>query len=221
MTHAILFGSIRTLAETSGIQLAAYNQAFSEAGLSWTWTKSEYQNMLKDSGGLKRIETYAKARNTTVDARAIHQRKSKIFQEHLSLKQIEARTGVKDTIKHARSEGLKLGLVTTTSLENIESVLDAIGIGLSNFDVFTTSSMVKHPKPAGDAYIKALQDLNLQPAQAIAIEDNPDGAKAAQRAGLRCVGLIGEMHDVADFPELVARQVELDLSDILKPLHVA
>lgn len=220
MTNAILFGSIGALAETSATQLTAYNQAFSEAGLPWKWTKREYQHMLKKAGGLERIEKYAKANNTAVNAKAIHQRKSAIFQQLLSLKLIEARAGVKDTIKRAQSERLKLGLVTTTSWENVDSVLSAVGIGISTFDVFTTSSTVEQPKPACDAYVTALEHLKLEPEQAIAIEDNPDGAKAAVRAGLRCVGLIGEMHDVADFPEMFARQAKLDLSEVLKPQAV-
>ena len=45
---AILFGSIGTLVETSELQRTAFNQAFSEAGLDWTWNPDETKSCLKN-----------------------------------------------------------------------------------------------------------------------------------------------------------------------------
>ena len=57
---AILFGSIGTLIETSEIQRRAFNQAFSEAKLGWDWDVEIYREMLAKSGGLLRIQDFAK-----------------------------------------------------------------------------------------------------------------------------------------------------------------
>ena len=57
---AVLFGSIGTLIETSDIQRESFNQAFKENGLDWYWSKETYKNLLKNSGGSKRIENFAK-----------------------------------------------------------------------------------------------------------------------------------------------------------------
>ena len=38
---AILFGSISTLADTSEMQRAAFNEAFRAHGLDWSWSREE------------------------------------------------------------------------------------------------------------------------------------------------------------------------------------
>src|SRR5579875_2388832 len=65
---AVLFGSIGTLADTSELQREAFNEAFREHGLDWNWSRDEYRELLRDSGGAKRIAAYAQERGDTVDA---------------------------------------------------------------------------------------------------------------------------------------------------------
>jgi hypothetical protein len=52
---ALLFGSISTVADTSELQRAAFNRAFAEHGLDWTWDRDDYRAMLATSGGRSRI----------------------------------------------------------------------------------------------------------------------------------------------------------------------
>lgn len=213
--HAIFLGSIGTLAETSTLQLVSYNQAFSEAGLSWRWSKENYQLMLKKAGGQNRIQHFSLLEEIEVDVAALHSRKSEIFQQLLAVKPIDARPGVRNTIELASKHGVKLGLVTTTSWDNVSAILRALDMSASIFDVVTTSDTIARAKPAPDAYLAALDYLQLDQENVVAVEDNPDGARAAQSAGLECVGLIGEMHDPAEFSGLSAYQTSLDLTKYL------
>ena len=103
--HAILLGSIGTLAETSTLQLVSYNQAFSEACLSWRWSKEDYQLMLKKAGGQNRIQHFSLFEEIEVDVAALHSRKSEIFQQLLAVKPIDARPGVRNTIELASKHG--------------------------------------------------------------------------------------------------------------------
>ena len=57
---AVLFGSIGTLIETSDIQRKSFNLAFKKEGLDWYWGRKTYSRLLKKSGGIKRIEDFAK-----------------------------------------------------------------------------------------------------------------------------------------------------------------
>jgi len=57
MPSAILFGSIGTLVDTSGLQRKAFNQAFESHRLGWHWNREQYINMLEESGGQQRIES--------------------------------------------------------------------------------------------------------------------------------------------------------------------
>ena len=44
--------------------------------------------------------------------------------------------------------------------------------------------MVKHSKPQPDIYLKACEVLGQNPEECLAIEDSPNGIRAASRAGL-------------------------------------
>ena len=57
----ILFGSIGSIAETSELQLKAFNKAFKKFGLEWEWTSSQYKPMLLQAGGRKRITEFSKS----------------------------------------------------------------------------------------------------------------------------------------------------------------
>ncbi|MBV9921426.1 MAG: HAD-IA family hydrolase [Pseudonocardia sp.] len=185
---AILFGSISTVADTSELQRAAFNGAFAEHGLNWTWDRDDYRAMLATSGGRSRIAEYARARGQAVDAEAVHATKSALFQKGLAGAAVP-RPGVVETIRRARAAGVKVGLVTTTAPENVAALLDALGpdIGRDDFDVVVDAAKVEQPKPDAAAYEYALHQLGEDAASAVAVEDNVGGVRAAVAADLTCV----------------------------------
>lgn len=203
---AVLFGSIGTIAETSEMQRKAYNDAFAEHGLNWTWNREEYQRLLPQSGGRDRVADYAKTRGETVDADAVHQSKSRLFQQALRSASVEARPGVVDTIKRAKADGLKIGLVTTTSHENIEALTEAAtGLDASDFDVIVDATKVQTPKPDKVPYVWALEQLGEQPGACVAVEDNAYGVQAATAAGVPVFAFPGANtadHDFGDAPQV-------------------
>ncbi len=186
---AIFFGSIGTIADTSELQREAFNKAFVLHNLDWNWSRDEYMTLLEKSGGWQRIDDYAKAMGRSVDAKAIHRSKSEIFQEDLLRDSLEPRSGVVEVIQQAKQKGLKLAWVTTTSKQNVDSIIGALhgNLDVSVFDLVVSGSDVKNSKPAQDAYDFALTKLSQRPNDCIAIENNLDGLKAAQAAGLSCV----------------------------------
>lgn len=186
---AVLFGSISTIADTSELQREAFNEAFRAHGLDWTWDRKDYQAMLDTSGGQNRIEQYARSLGQEVDARAIHETKSEIFRANLERASITPRPGVIDTIKAAKENGYKVGFVTTTSAENVASLLSAVSaqIDAGDFDLVVDASSAGEVKPDPAAYAFALQTLGLEPQDCVAVEDNVEGLAAAVAAGLACV----------------------------------
>ncbi len=206
----ILFGSISTVADTSELQRWAFNQAFAAHGLDWRWGQDQYRGMLGSSGGRARIVEYAESVGQAVDAKSVHEMKSKIFQESLATAELVPRAGVVETIKSAKSNGWKIGLVTTTSPDNVSALLDALSpdVQPQDFDVIVDSSSVEQPKPDAAAYSFAMQKLGEAPVDCVAIEDNADGVRAAVAAGLLCVAFPNENtadHDIAGAASRVDR----------------
>lgn len=211
---AVLFGSISTLADTSELQRAAFNEAFVAHGLDWSWDRDEYLALLEKSGGQDRVSEYAAARGETVDAAAIHATKSEIFQSSLSAEQLEARAGVVDTIAEARSQGYRVALVTTTTPENVSALLAALApqVEAAHLDLVLDATDVERPKPDPAAYDLALVRLGVDASDAVAIEDNLGGVESARAAGLAVVAFPNENTVGHDFGAAAATVDHVSLS---------
>jgi HAD superfamily hydrolase (TIGR01509 family) len=198
---AILFGSISTIADTSELQRQAFNKAFKAHGLDWDWSREEYLTMLEKSGGRNRIAEYAESIGQTVDAEAIHRSKSEFFQNSLTKSQVKPRLGVVETIQGAKSQGLKVAFVTTTSQENISMLMAALqpSIQVTDFDLILNDASVDRPKPDKAAYTFALERLGEKSDDCIAIEDNLSGVASAIAAGLDCIAFPNENTAHHDF----------------------
>lgn len=213
---ALLFGSISTLADTSELQRQAFNQAFAEHGLDWTWSREDYRELLTSNGGELRIAEQARSAGQAVDAAAVHASKSALFQKSLVDNGVEPRPGVVETVRAAREQGVSVALVTTTSPENVAALLTGLGdaLGVGDFDLVVSSSQVSTPKPDGAVYTYALEQLGEQADRCVAIEDNVGGVASAVAAGVACVAFPNENtagHDFARAHHVVDR---IDLSEL-------
>ena len=212
----ILFGSISTLADTSELQRRSFNEAFAAHGLDWTWERADYVRMLESNGGADRVATYAESRGEEVDAAAVHRSKSEIFQKLLADGGIEPRSGVVDTVEAARRDGVKLGLVTTTSRENVSALIAALSphVDVASFDVVVDSSQVSSPKPDRAAYDFALEQLGERAQDAVAIEDNVGGVQSAIAAGVNVVAFPNENTREHGFDQATGRVDRLDAAEL-------
>ena len=211
---AILFGSIGTLIETSDLQREAFNQAFKEAGLDWYWDQEDYTKLLKKSGGTKRIEDFAEKNNTNVDAKKIRERKTQIYNDKINSSLISPREGVLDVLEYALKNKIKIGFVTSTTLNNIEVVFKTLNnhIKRNYFDFIGNNKLIKEAKPAPDIYIKALNSLELNSSECIAIEDSVESALSAYRAKIKCFAFPGLFHVDDDFSFCLKKLDKLNTS---------
>jgi HAD superfamily hydrolase (TIGR01509 family) len=96
------------------------------------------------------------------------------------------RPGVVDLVEAARAAGMKVGVASSSSHDWVRGHLERLGI-LDRFDCLVTRDEVERVKPEPDLYLASLDCLGVVAADAVAIEDSPNGITAAKRAGLRCV----------------------------------
>ena len=212
---AILFGSIGTLVETSELQLRAFNQAFSEAGLDWNWSIEEYQKMLKKSGGQSRINDFANQCGIEVNAEELHLRKTEIFNKMMSDEKISPRPGVANLINYARENRIQLAFVTNTSKANIDAMFFALDnqIKKSDFTFIGNDKIVSQPKPNSEIYLKVLSNLKLTSKDCIAIEDTEVSMRSAIDANISCIAFPGAFALQNDFSNALI--VTYNLSKII------
>jgi HAD superfamily hydrolase (TIGR01509 family) len=213
---AILFGSIGTLIETSELQRNAFNKAFSENGLDWNWNPTQYQDLLKKSGGRQRIQDFAAQQGIEVNAKKLHDEKTKIFDDLMLSGDVLLRPGVANLIDQALDNGIKLAFVTSTSKENVDAVFQALKSQLNRsiFSFIGNDKMVLNTKPSPDIYLKALSELNLKAEDCVAIEDTEVSMQSALAASIKCIGFPGAFAKDNDFSSAILVTDILSFNDL-------
>ena len=215
---ALLFGSIGTLVETSEIQRKSFNEAFKKKGLDWYWKKKEYIKLLNKSGGRDRIAEYAKKKDIKVNAGQLRNLKTKLFNNYLKKNHLKLRPGVKNIINFCNKEKIKLAFATSTSKNNINSILFSLrkSISQKNFNFIGNSKLVKNLKPNPDIYLLALKKLKLKSTECLAIEDSQESLNSAVNAKIKCIIFPGKFHINKKFKNAYKKLSKLNKNIILK-----
>lgn len=207
---ALLFDVDGTLADTEADgHRVAFNQAFAEAGLDWSWDVALYGDLLQVTGGKERIQFFIERYQPNLtkpdDLKSfiakLHKRKTHFYLDLLQAGRIPLRSGVKRLIQEAREAGLRLAIVTTTTSENVTYLLQAT-LGedsLSWFDCIAAGDIVPKKKPAPDIYEYALAQLQLKPEECLAFEDSENGLNSALGAGVPALITVNEYTKMQDF----------------------
>lgn len=188
--QALIFDVDGVIAETEEGHRLAFNRAFAEAGLEIEWDRELYERLLWVTGGKERIAHYLYhcpecPKLLEADIARLHRRKTELYSQIVKAGEVPFRPGVLRLWREAREAGVRLGIATTTSLENVRVLLEQAGPGVMGwFECIVAGDMVEKKKPAPDVYIQALQQMCLNPQEALAVEDSHNGLIAAQRAGL-------------------------------------
>ena len=119
--------------------------------------------------------------------------------------------GLRTFLDGALQRGYRLALVSNTPRANAGSVLEPLGLE-TMFETAVFADEVEHSKPNPDVYRCALEQLAVEPDDALAFEDSPKGVTAAQRAGIPVIGLV-TTHRPAELREVGAALVVADFAD--------
>jgi HAD superfamily hydrolase (TIGR01509 family) len=111
--------------------------------------------------------------------------------------------GVQDYLADATRLGLQRGVASSSSRAWVTGHLARLGL-LTHFSSIQCADDVHTTKPDPAAYQAVLTAFNIRPAEAIALEDSPNGILAAKRAGLFCVAV----------PNALTRSLPLDHADM-------
>ena len=190
---AVLFGSIGTVAETSELQRQSYNLAFKRLEIECYWNVANYCEMLKVPGGKERIKKFVAPNLSSEQIEKIHDLKEEIYAELIEQEDISRKEFV-EVFHHSKASDLKVGLITTTSQNNISALAKALEdkVNFSDFDLITTSVDCKTPKPDPEIYQKALCSMGIKPGEAIAIEDTQVNLNAPKLAKIDSLLYPGE-----------------------------
>lgn len=109
---------------------------------------------------------------------------SKWMWDRIKWNGLPVKTGVNKILAYLKQAGIPMGLASSTRYASVISHLKEAGI-VDYFQVIVAGDMIEHSKPQPDIYLLACRKLGVDPEDAYAVEDSPNGIRSAHAAGMK------------------------------------
>ena len=193
--QAVIFDVDGTLvdSERHGHRVA-FNRAFEAFDLPYRWEEDLYGELLRTTGGRRRIEGYLAGEGVAEEERAelavaLHERKTAILEEMVDGGMIELRPGAARLVGELAGAAVARAVGTTGSRRWVERLLRHT-LADVDWDVIVTGDDVAARKPDPEVFTTAIKELGRQASEVVVIEDSAEGLEAARAAGLCCVVVV-------------------------------
>jgi HAD superfamily hydrolase (TIGR01509 family) len=114
---------------------------------------------------------------------------------------VTLRPGVDAFLRQVDDAGVPRALVSSDTAAWVRTNLEHLGWSDGWAAIVCADGVVEHSKPKPYLYLTALEALGVGPSSVFAVEDSPNGIRAAKAAGLRCVCVPNEVTSRFDLSE--------------------
>ena len=142
------------------------------------------------------IRIFGKDRFTEEEMDALSMEKERKYQKAY-LPHLRLIPGLDAFLDAAEKEGILMGIGTAAIPFNVDFALDNLQIR-HYFKSIVTAIDVATSKPNPEVFLKAAEELGVDPANCIVFEDAPKGVEAAANAGMKAV-VLTTMHTAEEF----------------------
>lgn len=194
--------------------------------VTWTLAAKEYNLKNIDEAfykcvGMNRADTertLAHYLDGKVDTEAFRERTSELFYDVERNQGLDLKPFVVKCLTELKTSGFRLSVASSTRGESVRRQLKNAGI-IDFFETLTTGELVEHSKPAPDIYLKAAESLSLKPDDCVAVEDSPNGVRAAAAAGIKCV-MVPDLIQPDEEMKKIAWKILPSLKDLSKEISM-
>ena len=128
---------------------------------------------------------------------------------------LKLKKGAKELLDFLKENNIKMAVASGTRSSSIERNLKEVGV-YEYFDALVGGDKVENGKPAPDTFLRAAEELGVEPPQCYAFEDSLNGIKSAFNAGLKCSGI----HDIVVFDDKAKEMMTAVLPSFLEAIDV-
>ncbi|MDR2833202.1 MAG: HAD family phosphatase [Streptococcaceae bacterium] len=187
----VIFDLDGTLVDTENIFIEGYRRAFERRKL--TIELSEIQSWVGKSAEstLEKIDQYTNHRYLS---EIIRMERIQYFRECFEQRTLSLRPYAKDILDFCKTNGLKIGLATSTPENFGIEILNYFGI-FDAFDFIVFGDHVNELKPAPDVYNRAVSRSGIARGSCLAVEDSESGVDSALAAKLKVVQVVDMSRD--------------------------
>lgn len=100
---------------------------------------------------------------------------------------LEPIDGVVRFLELLKAKGYRMAVASSSPKNQIELVTGKLNIKRF-FDTLVSGDEVTHSKPAPDIFLKASEILDVKPEDCFVVEDSTNGAIAAKKGNMKCIG---------------------------------
>ena len=214
MRAALIFDLDGTLVDTVYAHVFAWQRAFAEAGMPIDgWRIHRRVGM---SGGLfARAAAREIGREFSIEeAEALQQRHGELFRELLPERR--PLPGAVQLLADLRAAGVLHGIATSGRRPEIDSSLEALGVGPDL--VVVERGDVERAKPEPDLFLACAERLGVPPDECYVVGDAVWDLLAARRAGMLSVGLLSGGYGEAELQSAGAFRVYRDAEELRQSL---
>lgn len=179
MIKAVIFDMDGVLIDTEKHYNAAWCEAAQAAGFDFT---REHALMLRSCDARVACRMMQEIFGERFDYYAIREVRRELVAKRLARYGLERKPGIDEILGYLKEKGIKAAVATATPLELTLQHLEKIGVK-DCFDEIVSAKQVTNGKPAPDVYLYACEQIGERPQDCIAVEDSPNGIKAAYAAG--------------------------------------
>lgn len=183
MIKAVIFDMDGVLIDTEKHLVECWCKAGREAGFPMT----REDGLLLRSLAAKFAKPLLQEKfGESFDYEKVRNRRKELMNEVLKEQGLEKKPGVNELLSYLQEHGMKTAVATATDEERAGKYLKEIGI-YHMFDDIICATMVENGKPKPDIYQYACKKISEKPENCIAVEDSPNGVRAALDAGLKTI----------------------------------
>ena len=188
MIKAALFDMDGVLYDSMGNHAVAWVQSMKKFGINMTADDAYATEGARGVDTIRYMVRQQQNREISeAEAQEMYDEKSRIFH---SMPEAPIMPGIIELMEQIQQTGISIGIVTGSGQRPlIARILKDFGKYVTP-DHITTAYDVKRGKPNPDPYLMGLQKAgNLQPSEAIVIENAPLGVKAGRAAGIYTIAV--------------------------------
>lgn len=117
--------------------------------------------------------------------------------------------GAKNILRMLKDNNIPRALATSTRKEVVTMELTNLGV-IDYFDKLICGDMVTRSKPAPDIFLRACEELYVDPHMTYAVEDSYNGVRAAYSAGMK----VAMIPDLVQPDDEMRKKTEIILKDL-------
>lgn len=217
MPKAVIFDVDGTLVDSVDLHAKAWGDAFRDFGHEVSFADARAQI---GKGGDQLLPVFLSEEEIASKGDELEQHRAKILKDRY-LSQIKGFPKVRELMEHLLAQGHQIALASSAKEEELQTYKKLADID-DLVRTETSADDAEKSKPNPDIFQAALKRLgSMQPADAVVVGDTPYDAEAANKAGLRTIGLLCGGWSAADLKQAGCIAVYKDPADLLAQYAVS